>query len=92
MFKKTLIKFLIIIYKNLLKDRKFNNFDIIINLIGFIDNKSYDDYNLNNLINSRKSKCTHSKFNSQKKYKTFDKKELGKNCKFTTVGMKIWWW
>ncbi len=74
---------------NLLKDRKFNNFDIIINLIGFIDNKSYDDYNLNNLINSLKVNALIPNLIVRKNIKHMIRRNWGRIVNCTTVGIKF---
>tara|TARA_X000000950_G_C13857864_1_gene637353 strand:+ start:920 stop:1645 length:726 start_codon:yes stop_codon:yes gene_type:complete len=73
----------------LLKKKEFNNFDIIINLIGFIDNKSYDNFSIENLINSLKVNTLVPNLIVRKNINQMLKKKWGRIVNCTTVGIKF---
>ena len=74
---------------HLLKNKLVNNFDIIVNLIGFIDNKSFENYNLDDLINSLKVNALIPNLIVRKNIKHMLKKNWGRIVNCTTVGIKF---
>lgn len=74
---------------HLLKNKLVNNFDIIVNLIGFIDNKSYENYNLEDLINSLKVNTLIPNLIIRKNINYMKKKKWGRIVNCTTVGIKF---
>tara|TARA_Y100000389_G_C17365942_1_gene466316 strand:- start:64 stop:786 length:723 start_codon:yes stop_codon:yes gene_type:complete len=74
---------------HLLKNKLVNNFDIIVNLIGFIDNKSYENYNLEDLINSLKVNTLIPNLIIRENINYMKKKKWGRIVNCTTVGIKF---
>jgi 3-oxoacyl-[acyl-carrier protein] reductase len=74
---------------DLLRKRQLNRKDIIINLIGFIDNKSFENYNLDDLINSLKVNALIPNLIVRKNIKHMLKKNWGRIVNCTTVGIKF---
>ncbi len=74
---------------DLLKKSQLNRKDIIINLIGFIDNKSFENYNLDDLINSLKVNALIPNLIVRKNIKHMLKKNWGRIVNCTTVGIKF---
>ena len=74
---------------HLLKNKLVNNFDIIVNLIGFIDNKSYENYNLEDLINSLKVNTLIPNLIIRENINYMKKNKWGRIVNCTTVGIKF---
>mgnify|MGYP002842588092 CR=1 FL=1 len=73
---------------NLLKNFKKNKYDIIINLIGFIDNKGYENYNFKSLIISLKINAIIPNLIIRENIKYMKKKRWGRIVNCSTVGVK----
>tara|TARA_X000000950_G_C13891166_1_gene650907 strand:+ start:1973 stop:2689 length:717 start_codon:yes stop_codon:yes gene_type:complete len=74
--------------KRELKIFKKNKYDIIINLIGFIDNKSYANYDLLSLITSLKVNAIIPNLIIRENIEYMKKKNWGRIVNCSTVGVK----
>ena len=92
--KISLIKknFALLDKKNFNKSLKiFKNFDIIINLVGYIDNKSYYESDYDNLIKSLNANFLAPLFIIKNSINHMKKKKFWKNYKLLKYWDEIWW-
>jgi len=73
----------------LLKNKNFKNHDIIVNLVGFVDNKSYDNFTLYNLINSLKINSLIPNLIIRNNMKFMENKKWGRIVNCSTIGLKF---
>ena len=71
-------------------NKKFNNrYDIFINLVGFIDNKSFENTNLQNLLTSLKINAIIPILIQQKIIKSMLNKKFGRILNCSSIGVKF---
>jgi len=82
--------FALLYKKNFNKSLKiFKNFDIIINLIGYIDNKSYYESNYDNLIKSLNANFLAPLFIIKNSINHMKKKKFGRIINCSSIGTKF---